>query len=86
MAKPTMANLAKLIQTLTASISALQGQVATLQQERPAVACFSGSRGSGNGEQHGDRPPCFQKLDFPKFNGKSDPLAFINRYEFYFHQ
>jgi hypothetical protein len=86
MAEPTNAELAKLIQTLAASVSALQGQVAALQQERPAAASFSGSRGSGNGEQHGDRPPRFQKLDFPKFDGKSDPLAFLNRCESYFHQ
>ena len=25
-------------------------------------------------------------MDFPKFNGKSDPLAFINRCESFFHQ
>jgi hypothetical protein len=25
-------------------------------------------------------------LDFPKFDGKSDPLAFLNRCESYFHQ
>jgi hypothetical protein len=30
--------------------------------------------------------PRFQKLDFPKYDGKSDPLAFINRCESYFHQ
>ncbi|XP_066374732.1 uncharacterized protein [Miscanthus floridulus] len=51
MAEPTTADLAKLICTLIASISNLQGQVAALQQER-----------------------------------KFDPLAFINRYESYFHQ
>lgn len=86
MAEPTNAELARLIQTLTASISDLQGQMAVLQQECPAAASFSGSRGSGNGDHHGDRPPRFQKLDFPKFDGKSDPLAFLNRCESYFHQ
>jgi hypothetical protein len=25
-------------------------------------------------------------MDFPKFDGKSNPLAFINRCESYFHQ
>ncbi|XP_066343988.1 uncharacterized protein [Miscanthus floridulus] len=34
----------------------------------------------------GDRPPQFQKLDSPKFDGMSDPLAFLNRCESYFHQ
>jgi hypothetical protein len=41
----------------------------------------------GMGETHTDRPPPrFQKLDFPKFNGKSDLLIFINRCESYYHQ
>jgi hypothetical protein len=31
-------------------------------------------------------PPRFQKLDFPKYDGKSDLLAFINWCESYFHQ
>ena len=45
---------------------------------------------SGNsftsGEHYQDRPPRFQKLDFPKYDGKSDPLIFINRCESYFRQ
>ena len=70
---------------MNASISTLQSQVVALQQERPA-ASFSGSQGSSQDNHLGDRPPRFQKLDFPKFDGKSDPLAFINRCESYFHQ
>ena len=35
---------------------------------------------------HEDRPPKFHKLDFPKFDGKSDPLLFINKCESYFLQ
>jgi hypothetical protein len=70
---------------MIASIGTLQRQVVALQQERPA-ASFSGSQGSGHGNQMGDQPPRFQKPDFPKFDGKSDLLAFLNRYESYFHQ
>jgi hypothetical protein len=33
-----------------------------------------------------DRPPKFQKLDFPRYDGKSDPLFFINKCESYFKQ
>uniref|UniRef100_J3LW84 Retrotransposon gag domain-containing protein n=1 Tax=Oryza brachyantha TaxID=4533 RepID=J3LW84_ORYBR len=36
--------------------------------------------------EHNDRPPRFQKMDIPKYDDKSDPLAFINRNESYFHQ
>ena len=90
MAEPSTADLAKMIQALTttmnATISDLQQQVAALQQAQPPAFSGSGSRGSGHGDHHGDRPPRFQKLDFPKFDGKSDPLAFLNRCESYFHQ
>src|SRR6185312_14982186 len=48
------------------------------------------SASSGNqfasGEHPQDRPPRFQKLDSPPYDGKSDPLIFINRCESYFHQ
>ena len=40
----------------------------------------------GSGEHHNDRPPRFQKLDFSRYDGKTDPLGFINRCESYFHQ
>jgi len=69
---------------MNATINDLQQQVAALQQA-PAFS-GSGSGGSGHSDHHGDRPPRFQKLDFPKFDGKSDPLAFLNRCESYFHQ
>ncbi|WVZ53446.1 hypothetical protein U9M48_004386 [Paspalum notatum var. saurae] len=35
---------------------------------------------------HGDRPPKLHRIDFPKFDGKSDPLHFINKCESFFHQ
>jgi hypothetical protein len=33
-----------------------------------------------------DRPPRFQKLDFPCYDGNSGPLLFVNKCESYFHQ
>jgi len=71
---------------MNATISDLQQQVAALQQVQPPAFSGSGSRGSGHGDHHGDCPPRFQKLDFPKFDRKSDPLPFLNRCESYFHQ
>jgi hypothetical protein len=40
----------------------------------------------GFDEHHNDRSPRFQKLDFPRYDGKTDPHGFINRCELYFHQ
>jgi hypothetical protein len=49
--------------------------------------CSSSNTGGGNdGQHHNDRPPRFQKMDFPRYDGKSDPLIFVNRCESYFHQ
>ena len=45
----------------------------------------SGS-GGHDGQHHIDRPPRFQKIDFLRFDGKSDPMLFVNRCESYFHQ
>ena len=39
-----------------------------------------------DGQHHNDRPSRFQKLDFPRYDGTSDPLISINRCESYFHQ
>ena len=50
-----------------------------------AQSSASGSR-QATGEHHTDRPPRFQKMDFLRYDGKSDPLIFINRCESYFHQ
>ena len=47
---------------------------------------WSSSSKARTGEHHQDRPLRFQKLDFPRYDGKSDPLIFINRCESYFHQ
>jgi hypothetical protein len=85
MAELSPSDLAALVTKLTASVEALQSRLDEFEQ-RSADSSSSGHRGSHTGEHHHDRPPRFQKLDFPKFDGKSDPLAFINRCESYFHQ
>jgi len=87
MAEPSNADIAKMMSELTKSMATMQQQILVLQQAQPPPSTSqSGTRGFGFGEHTGDRPPRFQKLDFPKFDGKSDPLAFINRCESYFVQ
>jgi len=62
----------------------------SLAIQRLSDAQQQSSSSSGNrfatGEHHQDRPPRFQKLDFPRYDGKSDPQIFLNRCESYFHQ
>jgi hypothetical protein len=84
MADPTLSDLAKLIAHLTTTVTSLQSTVAELQKEKSASS--SGVAEAHDGQHHHDRPPRFQKLDFPRYDGKSDPLIFSNRCESYFHQ
>jgi hypothetical protein len=48
------------------------------------------SANSGGARQEGprdlERPPKFQKLDFPCYDDKSDPLLFINKCKSYLRQ
>ncbi|WVZ80867.1 hypothetical protein U9M48_028309 [Paspalum notatum var. saurae] len=84
MSEPTAADLAKMIMSLTTNVMNLQATVATLQKKKSASSSSSG--GGNDGQHHNDRPPQFQKMDFLRYDGKSDPLIFINRCESYFHQ
>jgi hypothetical protein len=86
MAEPTTADLAALIRALTTTVKNLQATVNTFQQERRPPSFASGARTLTFDEHHNDRHPRFQKMDFPKFDGKTDPLVFINRCESYFLQ
>ena len=77
------------IRSLTEALKSLQ---ATVEANAKAIASLTADRTSssgtkqGSGEHHNDRPPKFQKMDFPKYDGTKDPLTFINRCESYFHQ
>lgn len=92
MADPTAAELATIVANLAKTVENLAAMVDSLQQAAPdaaaaaAAAASYANKGTGSDEHNNDRPPCFQKMDFPKYDGKSDPLAFINYCESYFHQ
>jgi hypothetical protein len=81
---------------LKASIEALTKHMDLLQKSIEANAqaihdlfvtssSTSGGR-PGTGEHHQDRPPRHWRPDFPHYDGKSDPLIFINRCESFFLQ
>jgi len=86
MAEPSNADLAKLIAGLSSTITSLQADVATLKKDKEKSSSSSGPGPGGDGQHHNDRPLRFQKLDFPRYDGKTDPLIFVNRCESYFHQ
>jgi hypothetical protein len=82
--KTTLETLAASMQSLQTAVKANAAVIQALAADRQSSSS-NGSR-SGTGEHHNDRPPRFQKMDFPRYDGKSDPLIFINRCEPYFHQ
>jgi hypothetical protein len=79
--KTTAENLAKVVQALQAAAEANAKAIQAL----PTDQSSSAGHYQPTGEHHNDHPPRFQKMDFPRYDGKSDPLIFINRCESYFH-
>jgi hypothetical protein len=83
-------DLKSTLETLMANMQTLQSAVQANAAAIQALADRSSSSSNGprpnTGEHHTDRPTRFQKMDFPRYDGKSDPLIFINRCESYFHQ
>ena len=75
----TLDSLVASILMLQKSVEANAQAIQRLDAARPPPGGGSPSSHSGTGEHHQDRPPRFQKLDFPRYDGKSDPLIFINR-------
>jgi hypothetical protein len=80
--KPSVETLTTALKTLQSMIEANAKAIASLTSDRTSS---SGTK-TGSSEHHNDRPPRFQKMDFPCYDGKSDPLIFVNRCESYFYQ
>jgi len=80
-----MADLMALMQSFRTELKEMQAEMASMKEKS---ASSSDSRGGGHVEhpREPDRPPKFQKMDFPRFDGKSDPRLFLNKCESYFRQ
>ena len=76
--------LVKSIQTLQSTVEANSQAIRRLETATSGSSVSSGPR-SGSGEHHQDRPPKHYRMDFPRYDGKSDPLIFINRCNSFFH-
>ena len=82
---------------LKASLEALTKSVALMQKSIEANAqaiadltiagsSASGARPGSGGEHHQDRPPKHWRQEFPRYDGKSDPLVFLNQCESFTQQ
>jgi len=80
--QPTLANLMEKLTALSTNMAAMKAEMETLKDRSPSA----NNGGRIDASRDLDRPPKFQKLDFPRFDGKSDPLLFINKCESYFRQ
>jgi hypothetical protein len=71
--KTTLETLAVKMQALETAVQANATAIQALAADRSA----SSSNGPRlrTGEHYNDRPPRFQKMDFPRYDGKSDPSS-----------
>jgi hypothetical protein len=74
------------MQSLVATVESPKLSGAELQQDRRTESTTLGGKGQHTGDHHQDWPLRFQKLDFSKYDGKTDLLVFLNRCDSYFHQ
>jgi len=86
MAEPTLADLLAQMQAMTADLAALKTDMASVKAQSES----SGSGGADGHRQLGPREqefhPKHKKWDFPRFDGTTDPMLFINKCEAYFRQ
>ena len=83
--QPSLAEVVKMLQVLTADLTAMKADMARMKEKSASSSDTSGGNRT-EGHREIDRPPRFQKLEFPRYDGKSDPMLFINKCESYFRQ
>ena len=85
MSHPTIADVMEMLKSITTEMTTMKPDMAAMK-EKSASSSDSGAGGRPEGPRDLDRPPKFQKLDFPRYDGKTDPMLFINKCESYFRQ
>jgi hypothetical protein len=85
MAEPTIKDVIEMLQGFKTEMSTLKSEMAALKDQSGSSSHSGGGPRTDTGRDL-DRPPRFQKLDFPRFDDKSDLLLFINKCESYFCQ
>jgi hypothetical protein len=85
MGDPTIADVMEMLKSITTEMKTMKADMAAMQ-EKSASSRSGDVGGRLEGPRDLDRPPRFQKLDFPRYDGKTDPMLFINKCESYFRQ
>jgi hypothetical protein len=84
MAEPTIKDLMELMKSFQTELSSVKSDMATMKDKSSSPS--DDDDGGHEEPREFDRPPRFQKLDFPRFDGKTDPMLFLNKCESYFRQ
>ncbi|XP_021311923.1 uncharacterized protein LOC110433726 [Sorghum bicolor] len=84
MAEPTLADLLAEMKTMAAEMMVLKADVASVKEKTVSSSSSGDGRPGGLHEQ--DFHPKHKKWDFPRFDGTTDPLLFINKCDAYFRQ
>jgi hypothetical protein len=85
MGYPTITDVMEMLKSITTEMKTMKANMAAMQ-EKSASSSDHDTGGRLEGPRDLDRPPRFQKLDFPHYDGKTDPMLFINKCESYFRQ
>jgi len=83
MAEPTLADVLASLKTLSTEMSTMKADLAAMKEKS---ASSSDSAGGHKHEEQRDTdfPPKPKKWDFPRYDGTTDPLLFLNKCESYF--
>ena len=85
MAEPTLADLLKAMEMLTADVTAMKADMASMKAQS-SLSSGSGDDRRAEGLRDQEFHPKHKKWDFPRFDGSSDPMLFLNKCEAYFRQ
>ncbi|XP_066311819.1 uncharacterized protein [Miscanthus floridulus] len=80
MAEPTLAEVMEMLKSMNAEMQTLKSDMAAIKY-KPGSSTIS-----GGDSRDQDFHPKHKKWDFPRFDGTTDPLLFLNKCEAYFRQ
>jgi len=85
MSEPSITDVLATLKTLTTDMTAMKADMAAMK-EKSASSSDSGEGCRSEAPREPDHPPKHKKWDFPRFDGTTDPLLFLNKCESYFRQ
>ena len=84
MAEPTLTDLFNEMKKVSAKISTLEADVASLKEKAPTAESTDTRR--ADNQRDLEFHPKHKKWDFPHYDGTSDPMPFLHKCEAYFRQ